>query len=134
MLLSEYLKKHPAMTRCLRIATGGRCENCSISYPPAVLEIHFIGSPPETGDDSRDLQKHLLVLCPACRRSFHSGKVELSLQRELVRHRPRAVRNRIREILGYRPPAYVPAGDFDPEAVFRELFDSGSPDLCLNGG
>ncbi len=134
MLLSEYLKEHPVKARRIRITTGGRCENCSNAFPPTVLEIHVIGSLPAVGDISWDLQKHLLVLCPACHRSFRSGQVEESLQRELVRHRSREVRKQIRDILGYHPAKYVPPGDFDPEAVFRELFESGAPDLCLNGG
>jgi hypothetical protein len=134
MLLPDYLKENPVKALRLAIAAGGRCENCSIAVPPAVLVIHVIGNPPECKDSSRDLQKELLVLCSSCHRSFCSGRVGESLQRELVRHRPRPARNLMREILGYRPPSYIPPGNFDPEAVFRELFNCGAPDLCLNGG
>jgi hypothetical protein len=134
MLLPDYLKENPVKVLRLATAAGGRCENCSIAVPPAVLGIHVIGNPPDIGDCSRDLQKELLVLCSSCRRSFCSGRVGESLQRELVRHRSRPARNRMREILGYRPPAYIPPGNFDPESVFRELFNCGVPDLCLNGG
>ena len=132
-LLSEYLDEHPVKARRLRIASGGRCENCSTTFLPIVLGIHLIGNPPDRGP-SPDLQKHLLVLCPACRRSFCSGRVEESLQRELVRHRPREVRNLMREILGYRPRKYVPPGDFSPEEVFPEMITSGALDFCLNEG
>ncbi len=134
MLLSGYLEEHPEKARDIRSAIGGRCEHCSMVVSPAVLEIHVIGSSPDTGDAGIDLQKHLLVLCPSCRKMFRSGKVAVALQRELVRYRPRAARNRMREVLGYRPPAYIPPGDFPPETVFREMLDSGAPDLCLNGG
>jgi hypothetical protein len=133
-LLSEYLTEHPVKVRRLRIATGGRCENCGNTFPPVVLEVHLIGSPPDIEDAGRDLQKHLLVLCPACRRSFCSRPVEESLQRELVRYRSAGVGNLMREILEHRPRKYVPPGDFDPAAVFQEMFDSGALDLCLNGG
>ncbi len=84
MLLSEYLTEHPAKARRILIATGGRCENCSYEFPPVILEIHIIGNPPDIGAAGSDLQKSLLVLCPACRSSFRSGRVEESLQRELV--------------------------------------------------
>jgi hypothetical protein len=134
MLLSVYVEEQPEKARGIRSATGSRCEHCSTMVPPAVLEIHVIGSPPDTGDAGIDLQKQLLVLCPSCRHLFHSGNVTVELQRELVRYRSRAVRNRMRDILGYRPPAYVPPGDFNPETVFREMLDSGALDLCLNGG
>ena len=132
-LLCNHLSKNPATVQRLIRASNGRCENCSNSVPPSVLGIHIIGSPPEVGP-SRDLQKHLLVLCPACRRSFGSGRVGESLQRELVRHRTRVARSLMREILGYHPRPYVPPGDFSPEAVFHEMIASGALDLCLNGG
>lgn len=134
MLLSAYLEESPEKALRIKSATGSRCEHCSTMVPPTVLEIHVIGSSPDTGDAGIDLQKQLLVLCPSCRRFFCSGTVEVALQRELVRYRPREVRNRMREVFEYRPPAYVPPGDFDPEAVFQEMFDSGALDLCLNGG
>jgi len=134
MLLSEYLKEHPVKARRISVATGGRCENCSNEFPPIILEIHIIGNPPDFGAAGSDLQKHLLVLCPACRRSFCSGRVDESLQRELVRHRAGKIRAVMREILGYRPRKYTPPGDFDPEAVFQEMLSSGALDQCLNGG
>ncbi len=131
---AEYLNEHPEKARRLKQATGGRCENCSNPFPPAVLEIHLIGKSPETGVAGQDLQKRLLVLCRVCCDSFRSGQVGESLQRELVRHRSREVRNRMRENLGYRPRDYIPPDTPDPEVVFREIFDGGAPDLCLNGG
>jgi hypothetical protein len=134
MLLSEYLKEHPVKARRLTIATGGRCENCSNEFTPVILEIQIIGTSPDFEDEGRDLQKHILILCPSCHRSFRSGRVEESLQRELVRHRAREVRKLMREILGYRPKKYNPPGDFDPEAVFQEMLSSGALDQCLNGG
>lgn len=134
MLLSEYLKEHPVKARRILIATGGRCENCSNEFPQVILAIHIIGNPPDIGAAGSDLQKSLLVLCPACRRSFCSGRVEESLQRELVRHRAGEVRILMREILGYRPKKYNPPGDFDPEVIFQEMFSSGALDQCLNGG
>ncbi len=134
MLLSAYLEEYPEKARDIRDATGSRCEHCSTMVPSAVLEIHVIGSPPDTGEAGIDLQKHFLVLCPSCCHLFRSGNVTVELRRELVRYRSRAVRNRMRKILGYRPPAYVPPGYFDPETVFREMLESGAPDLCLNGG
>lgn len=73
MLLSEYLKEHPVKVRRLSTATGGRCENFSNEFSPLLLEIHIIGNPLDIGFASQDLQKHLLVLCPECRRSFRSG-------------------------------------------------------------
>ncbi|MFA5296418.1 MAG: hypothetical protein WC382_13005 [Methanoregulaceae archaeon] len=132
-LLSDHLTNNPATVQRLIGAIGGRCENCSNSVPPGVPVIHIIGSPPDIGA-AHDLQKHLLVLCPSCRESFGSGRVEESLQRELVRHRSRDARSRMQEILGYRPRPYVPPGDFSPEAVFHEMIASGALDLCLNGG
>jgi hypothetical protein len=134
MLFSEYLKEHPMKARRLIMATGGRCENCSNEFPLVLLEIHIIGNPPDIGTAGRDLQKHLLVLCPECRRSFRSGRVDESLQRELVRHRAGEVRTLMRETLGYRPKKYIPPGDFDPEVIFQEMFSSGALDQCLNGG
>jgi hypothetical protein len=134
MQLSGYLKEHPLKSWKLRRATGGRCENCSNEYSPVILEIHIIGNPPDTGVAGRDLQKQLLVLCPACRHSFRSGRVEESLQRELVRHRAGKIRAVMREILGYRPGNYMPPGDFDPEVIFQEMVNSGATDHCLNGG
>lgn len=134
MLLSEYLKEHPVKARRILIATGGRCENCSNEFPLVILAIHIIGNPPDIGAAGSDLQKSLLVLCPACRRSFCSRRMEESLQRELVRHRAGEVRILMREILGYRPKKYNPPGDFDPEVIFQEMFSSGALDQCLNGG
>lgn len=134
MLISGYLKSHPAEAGLLSTVTGGKCENCSNPFPPAVLEIHPIGTPPANEPAGRDLQKYLLVLCPECRDSFRSGQVDESLQRDLVRHRSRKVRSRMREILGYCPREYSPPDNLDPEVVFREIFDSGALDLCLNGG
>ena len=134
MLLKEYLKKHPIKAWRLKVAAAGRCENCSNEFPQVILEIHVIGSPPATECACSDLQKHLLLLCPACKRSFLSGQVEESLQRELVRFRSRKVRKLMREILGYRPRRYVPPGDFDPEVMFMEMVNSGATDYCLNGG
>jgi hypothetical protein len=134
MLLTEYLKKHPVKAWRLKVAAGGWCENCSNEFPQFILEIHVIGSPPDTESVCSDLQKHLLLLCPACQRSFLSVQVEESLQRELVRLRSRKVRKMMREILGYRPRQYVPPGDFDPEVIFLEMVSSGATDYCLNGG
>ena len=131
--LAFYLRDNPVKVRRLRVATGGRCENCSNGFPLSVLEIHIIGSPSQT-IAHRDLQKHLLVLCPACRRPFSSGEVAEPLQRELVRHRPRDVRKMMREILGYRPRKYVPPGDFRPDEIFDEMITTGALDQCLNGG
>lgn len=131
MLFSGYLKEHPRERWRLILAAGGRCENCSNRFPPLMLEIHRIGDPETAG---RDLQKNILILCPSCRRSFLSGGVEESLQRALVRHRSRMVRKKMRGILGYHPPEYVPPGDFDPVVLFREMVNSGATDHCLNGG
>jgi hypothetical protein len=134
LLLSDYLKEHPTEARQIRKATEGRCENCSLVFSPEVLDILVIGNPPETRGSGQDLQKHLLVLCPVCRRSLCSGAVTVSLLRELVRYRPRSIRTQIREILGFRPSMYIPPGTFDPAKIFQEMLDSGSLDLCLNGG
>jgi hypothetical protein len=134
MLLSDYLKEHTTEAHRIRAATDGRCENCSLVFSLEDMEVHVLGSRPETGDPSRDLQKYLLVLCPVCYRSFTSGVVTESLQRELVRYRPRLIRREMRRILGYRPPAYSPPGTFDPATVFQEMLDSCSSDFCLNGG
>jgi hypothetical protein len=134
MDLSEYLAAHPEKSRELKSATGCRCENCSLEYPLALLEVHTIGSTLSVETPHIDLQYYLLVLCPSCSRSFRSGKVALSLQRDLVRLRNRQVRRRMRAILSYQPKPYTPSVDFDPEVIFREVVSSTSPDLCLNGG
>jgi hypothetical protein len=134
MLLFEYLKMHPVKARRMKRATGCRCENCSNAFPLHALEIHPVGSLPDINAPGRDLQKHLLVLCPTCGRSFRAGQVKESLQRELVRHRSHEIRNKMREILEYHPREYIPPGDFDPGEVFQEMLDSGALDLCLNGG
>lgn len=134
MLLTEYLKKHPMKAWQLKVAAAGRCENCSNEFPQVILKIYAIENPLCTDSAGSDLQKHLLLLCPACRRSFLSGQVEVSLQRELVRLRSRKARKMMREILGYRSRQYVPPGDFDPEVVFLEMVNSGATDHCLNGG
>ncbi|HQM56358.1 MAG TPA: hypothetical protein PKZ57_02510 [Methanoregulaceae archaeon] len=134
MDLSEYLAAHPEKSRELKSATGCRCENCSLEYPLALLEVHTIGSTLSVETPHIDLQYYLLVLCPSCSRSFRSGKVALSLQRDLVRLRNRQVRRRMRAILSYQPKPYTPSVDFDPEVIFREVVSSTSPGLCLNGG
>ena len=90
-----------------------RCENCSNEFSQVLLEIHVIGNPPDTDSAGSDLLKHLLLICPEGKRSFLSGQVQESLQRELIRLRSRRVRKRMREILDYRPRQYVPPGDFD---------------------
>ncbi|HPH35932.1 MAG TPA: hypothetical protein PLU94_10630 [Methanoregulaceae archaeon] len=134
MDLSEYLAVHQAKSRELKIATRCRCENCSLEYPLALLDIHTIGSALSVETPHTDLQKYLLVLCPSCSRSFRSGLVEVPVQRDLVRLRNRQVRRRMRAILSYQPKPYTPFVDFDPEVIFREVVSSNSPDLCLNGG
>jgi hypothetical protein len=134
ILLSKFLAKHPVKARRLKRATGCRCENCSNAFPMAALELYFIGQQPDIDNKNVDLQEHLLILCPGCGRSFRSGNVDVSLQKELVCHRMPKIRDQIREILEYRPRDYTPPGDFDLEAVFQEMIDSGAIDLCLNGG
>lgn len=134
MLLTEYLRDHPVKVKLLKIATGGGCENCGNAFPLALLEIHVIGSPPDCGGEQNDLQKHLLVLCSDCRRSFRSGQIADSLQHELVRHRPVGIRRAMRELMNYHPRRYSPPDDIDLAAVFRDVFESRMLDLCLNGG
>ncbi|HPA08308.1 MAG TPA: hypothetical protein PK477_05905 [Methanoregulaceae archaeon] len=134
MDLSGYLKRCPAKSRELKSATGCRCENCSLEYPFALLEVHTFGSARSMETPHTDLQKYLLVLCPSCSRSFRSGLIEVPLQRDLVRVRNRQIRRRMRAILSYQPKPYTPSVDFDPEIIFREVVSSSSPDLCLNGG
>jgi hypothetical protein len=134
MLLPGYLKKHPVKEKLLKLSTGGTCENCSTTFPLALLAIHVIGRPPDIESGSRDLQKHLLVLCPGCLRSFRSGNAADSQQRELVRYRSAEVRKAMRAVLGYRPGKYVPPGDFDLARIFADACESRAMDYCLNGG
>jgi len=124
----------PGEVKGLKIATGCRCENCSLEYPLALLDVHTIDSALSFETPHIDLQKSLLVLCQPCSRSFRSGFIEVSLQRDLSRLRNRQVRGRMRAILSYQPRTYNPSGDFDPEVIFREMISSGALDQCLNGG
>lgn len=134
MRLSEFLKANSVKEKLLKIAAAGRCEHCSQSSPPAVLVIYLIDAGIEIGPETPDLEKHLLVLCPACHYAFQSAPGDVRLQRELVRYRPHAVRLEMRRILGSRSRTYHPPEERDPEAVFQEMLDSGALDLCLNGG
>ena len=134
MDLQGYLELYPEKARELKIATGCRCENCSLEYPLALLDVHTIGSALSVETPHTDLQKYLLVLCPSCSRSFRSGLVDVTVQRDLVRLRNRQVRRRMRVILSYQPRTYTPSGDFDPEVIFNEMISSGALDQCLNGG
>ena len=55
MLLTEYLKQHPMKAWRLKVAAAGRCENCSNEFPQVILEIHVIGSSPDTESAGSDL-------------------------------------------------------------------------------
>ncbi len=99
-----------------------------------LLEIHVIDRNTDAGTDHIDLQKEVIILCPDCHRFFHARPVEESIQRELVRYRPKEVKAAMRRIMGTRPRRYFPPETGDPEAIFAEMFASGSLDLCLNGG
>ncbi len=132
MLLSEFLDDNPVKKKQLKLSTGNRCENCSFEFPLPSLAVHLIDNPPDI-DETRDPSKHVLILCPRCLRSFASGKVDESMQRELVRYRPASVRKAMRAVLGYRPRIYTPP-DVDLAAIFAEVCGSSAIDLCLNGG
>ncbi len=134
MLLSEFIRANPVKAKLLKIAAGGRCEHCSGPFLPAALVIHIIDTETEIGPETPDLQKHLLVLCPDCRHRFLSAPVDVRLQKELVRYRPHAVKKEMRRILGSRTRTYYPPKERDPGEIYREMFETGSLDLCLNGG
>jgi len=54
--------------------------------------------------------------------------------KELIRDRRDDVKFAMHRTLGSQTRTYKPPGEFDPEVVFREMIESGSLDLCLNGG
>jgi len=134
MLLLELFREHPVKARRLKLAAGGRCEHCSNAFPLPVLMIHIIDPSAEVTSDSSDPETDVLVLCPECHRFFMSAPVERNLQRELVSYRSAEVRNTMRHILKSPTRTYVPPVKDDPEAIFREMFESGALDQCLNGG
>jgi len=134
MNLQEFERVNAVKSRLLKLAAGGRCEHCGEAYPLVLLEIHVIDRNTDAGTDHIDLQKEVIILCPDCHRFFHARPVEESIQRELVRYRPKEVKAAMRRILGSRPRPYVPPETGDPAAIFAEMFASGALDLCLNGG
>lgn len=134
MDLQEFLNVNPFKSRLLKLAAGGACEHCGEMYPVALLEIHVIYPRTMTDTGRTDLQKEVLVLCPECHRFFHRRPVQESMQRELIRYRPRQVKAAMRQVLGTRPRTYIPPLTDDPETIFAEMFESGALDLCLNGG
>ncbi len=134
MNLQEFERVNAVKSRLLKLAAGGRCEHCGEAYPLVLLEIHTLDPRSRAETACPDLQKEVLILCPDCHFFFHARPVEESIQRELVRYRPKEVKAAMRRILGSRPRPYVPPETGDPAAIFAEMFGSGALDLCLNGG
>ncbi|HOT04144.1 MAG TPA: hypothetical protein PK069_08195 [Methanolinea sp.] len=134
MDLREFQNLNAVKSRLLKIAAGGVCEHCGEAYPFALLEIHAIYPRSRADTACPDLQKEVLILCPECHRFFHARPVQVSIQRQLVRYRPKKVKTAMRQVLGYQPRSYVPPETNPPDAIFREMFESGALDLCLNGG
>lgn len=129
-----YLNENPVKSRLLKLAAGGMCEHCGEATPLALLDVHVI-DPHTTADTERPgLHKEIIILCPACHEFFHARPADISMQRELVRYRPKEVKAAMMGILGSRPRHYVVPETGYPETIFREMFESGAPDLCLNGG
>lgn len=132
--VSRLLKEHPVKSRVLKRAAGLRCEHCSHEFPITGLTIHFIHFEADEGSDNSDPEDNLLVLCLDCTRSFLLNPGNSAMLEELVRYRKDNVKSAMHRTLCSPTRTYNPPGEFDPEVVFREMIESGSLDLCLNGG
>ena len=111
-----------------------RCEHCSNESLITGLTIHFIDFEADAGSDNSDPEDNLLVLCLDCSRSFLSNPENSAVLKELIRYRRDNVKFAMHRTLCSPTRTYNPPGGFDPEVVFREMIESGSLDLCLNGG
>lgn len=134
MLISSLIREHPIKAQVLKRAAGFRCEHCSHLFPSQLLVIHFINPDVECDGDDSDPENDMLVVCRECSISFLSNNVEKSVLRELVSYRDNTVKSAMHRTLCSPIRTYTPPGEFDLEEIFREMIESGSLDLCLNGG
>lgn len=134
MLLSTLIREHPIKAQVLKRAAGFRCEHCSHVFPSRLIVFLFIDPDIECDGDDSDPENDMLVVCRECSISFHSNNVAKSVLRELVRYRDKTVKSAMHRTLCSPTRTYTPPGEFDPEVIFREMIESGSLDLCLNGG
>ena len=111
----------------LKLAAGSRCELCNGRFPTSHLEIHTIQSDWNPGMPG-DPQRAFLVLCRVCHRDLHACSLPLPDQRELLRHRPAAVKRTMRRILRYHPGKYTP-----PEYDLAEVYAQASYDYRWAG-
>lgn len=91
----------------LKLAVAGKCERCSGQYPFPVPEIHYITGLRRIGEGGAPgplhAEENMLILCPACRRDAYLLPVPETDLADLVRNRPRAVKEGMKRILGHRP-------------------------------
>jgi hypothetical protein len=116
----------PVKAKRVKLAAGARCEICDGEYRLSILEIHLI--PQEGGRRVRtglDLQREILILCPACHREIHAFQIPRADQKILVRVRPSGVRREIRRVLGYKPEPYSPP-EVDLAVVYEEAHQLSS--------
>ena len=110
----------------VKLAAGSRCEICTGEFPLSILEIHLIpGKGEREASTGPDLQREILILCPACHREIHAFHIPRADQKILVRSRPSGVRREIRRVLGYQPKPYTPP-DVDLAAVYDEAHQLSS--------
>jgi hypothetical protein len=116
----------PVKAKRVKLAAGARCEICDGEFPLSILEIHLILQ--EGGRRTRggpDLQREILILCPACHREIHTYRIPRADQKILVRSRQPGVRREMRRILGYKPKPYSPP-EVDLAAVYEEAHQLSS--------
>ncbi len=104
----------------LRLAADPGCELCNGRFPTSQLEIHMIRRDWVPGMPG-DPQRNFLILCRVCHRGLHACSLSLPDQRELLRHRPAAVKRTMRRILRYNPKIYTPP-EYDLAAVFAGAY------------
>jgi hypothetical protein len=116
----------PVKAKRVKLAAGSRCEICDGEFRLSILEIHLV--PREGGRSASagpDLQREILILCPACHREIHAFRIPRADQKILVRSRPSGVRREMRRVLGYKPKPYSPP-EVDLAVVYEEAHQLSS--------
>jgi hypothetical protein len=130
MDLHPPLKMGQIKERRVKQVVGLRCELCGGAYPSDLLEIHLLPGDGRQVRPGPDLQREILILCPACHREIHTYQIPRADQKILIRSRPAGVRKEIRAILGRNPKPYIPP-DVDLAAVYEDVRQFSS--LFVNG-